>query len=89
MCVSVFALYLVPCMYVCVYVCVCVCVHVCVFERASLQKYEYVYACGCKYEHVSVWVCKRVSQRVLVSFVKWHINLCRLFNAKALLLEEQ
>ena len=25
----------------------------------------------------------------LVSFVSWHINLCRLFNAKAILLEEQ
>ena len=25
----------------------------------------------------------------LVSFVYWHINLCRLFNAKAILLEEQ
>ena len=24
-----------------------------------------------------------------VFFVKWHINLCRLFNAKAILLEEQ
>ena len=25
----------------------------------------------------------------IVFFVKWHINLCRLFNAKAILLEEQ
>ena len=39
---------------------------------------------GCFYNHISVI---RISW--FGFFVKWHINLCKLFNAKAILLEEQ
>ena len=55
----------------------------------SIYLYIYIYVCVC----VCVCVCV-ISKHIVCLvrfgfFVKWHINLCTLFNAKAIIQEEQ
>ena len=73
-------IYIYICVCVCVCMCVCVCVCVCVHKKIFL--YFFV---GPKREKSKYFKMNRSTERFgLVCLVLWHINLCRLFNAKSI-----